>query len=740
MNNKFEIKKIIAMSLALITTASLFGCASQEAESVDGTIIAGSSAIDPEQATDISVSDDQLIQTTLTEAITSSITNESSVTTTETVSAANSAAVSDIDENSVTESYKAADSELTTLFSEETTDLTTESTTDSTMISSETDADTAASSSEISEEGIYDYFDEQIDSDDFGSEQKNAINMVNYLSVLNQEINDSKDNRIFLESVYSSLINNTYPNAIDDQTQAKISSILDTLENYRMISVKRERLEYIYEQNKAQAFRDSIPDPVALLSAVKSDNALKAAVSVLYLTVDASTKYSTASRSADMQYLQSGWELDDDEAKELHNSRKGLFEYMVSMVNNYNLSGDLALSEEYVNKFVEWKNNNNTVSRISWLESNQKTYKQFGPYWLELARSYYNNDQFENCLEAIDRYEAMNSRIFRRDYEYADTLPMVIIAAKEVLNEDDYIEAAQKYANDILTNSNETDWELRYFVAQVYVDLYTITRDTAYLKNAYDIVYDNVNILVKEQHDLNDKYLADVEENTVTIEKPSNNNGETKKAYERKKKEAKEYNNMLKKRRETELPPVSEPLYLNCDLLFALADEINISSTEKSKIDSILHENGDSIFLTKPLDDKFWFNNNNSEINIDEMTVDFDGGSVSIPASCVSDNSEISVKVSGANEEITLTDWKISEVKRKKNDDFSDFVAVYTNKGGKDYKYKAGQKVTITVTPIKKNSDDTLVDEHSDDTIEIVYNVVSKKILGFINHLDFERE
>ena len=88
------------------------------------------------------------------------------------------------------------------------------------------------------------------DTDTLDDTQRNSINMLNYITVLTQEISDSKESRLYLESVYSALINNTYPNAIDSRTQAQITSMLDTLEAYRMIAVKRDRIEYIYEQNR----------------------------------------------------------------------------------------------------------------------------------------------------------------------------------------------------------------------------------------------------------------------------------------------------------------------------------------------------------------------------------------------------------------------------------------------------------------------------------------------------------
>ena len=74
--------------------------------------------------------------------------------------------------------------------------------------------------------------------------------MLNYLAVLSQEINDSKNSRMFLEEAYASLLNNTNPEKVNELTQSHLSSMLDTIEKYRMISVKRDRLQYIYDQKK----------------------------------------------------------------------------------------------------------------------------------------------------------------------------------------------------------------------------------------------------------------------------------------------------------------------------------------------------------------------------------------------------------------------------------------------------------------------------------------------------------
>lgn len=106
--------------------------------------------------------------------------------------------------------------------------------------------------------------------------------MLNHLAVLTQEINASQNSRMYMEEAYSMLINNTFPNAVDSRTLSQLTGILDTLEKYRMIAVKREHLDYVYEQNRAQAIRSAVPSPLGLMSAVQSFSLSKLAASVVY--------------------------------------------------------------------------------------------------------------------------------------------------------------------------------------------------------------------------------------------------------------------------------------------------------------------------------------------------------------------------------------------------------------------------------------------------------------------------
>lgn len=553
-------------------------------------------------------------------------------------------------------------------------------------------------------------------------EQQNSINMLNYLTVLVQEIRESKNSRLYLESAYSELINNTEPSIVDELTLEEYEDILTVIEDYRMTAVQRERLQYIYEQNKATAIRSAIPNPLAVLNIAQSRNPLKAIASLAYAAVDAVSSYESYTQQLDLQYLQDGWALDDKESADLHASRTSMFTYMVRVSRD--LPTGITLNEEAVDDFVEWKNKENVTSRIRWLESNQSTYKFFGEYWLVLADSYYENENYEKCLEAITEYEALDNSIFRRDIRFAQTLPYAIVAAQETLDGDAYIELAAHFARLIEDNTDNGEWSLRYFAAQTYADLYAQTNDRAYLQSAYDLAYDNVNELVPKQHELNGTYLADVVEAKAGDD-----------ADKEEKETIKAYNKLLKETRKTELPPVYEPLRLNCELLLALADQLGVSQAQRADIDKILHPNGDRLFLNVPLDEQFRFSSDTA-FDVNETPAEFSDSrfsapKITIPALYVPDGASVTLTVSGGEETQVYSDWTLGEVDRNESEDPQGFIAVFSSNETEDADLEDGDLLTFTVTP----------PDGQDDVETLVIKFEVHKTSGFlgVSSLEFER-
>lgn len=564
---------------------------------------------------------------------------------------------------------------------------------------------------------VYSAFDS---ASELTREQRNSIGMLNYLTVLTQEINASKNSRLYLESAYASLLNNTYPSAVDGDTLFQLNDILDILEDYRMSNVKRERLDFLYEQNRAQAIRDMLPSPLALMSYVQSFDLKKLVPSITYMAVDSVTSYTTSAAQADLQQMQDGWSLDEEESATLHRMRSNAFTYMITMVNTYDLPGDLALNEQSVSDFVSWKHDANIVRRIQLLESNAETYRGFTGYWLLLADSYYNNGDYLKCLEAIAAYESLTSRIFRKDYELAKALPVAISAAIEGLDGTTYVSTVERYLGTMLANTNYDDWALRYFAAQTYLDLYNHTSDARYLQEAYDIVLNNVTNLVRAQDIMNSVYLDDVQEAPVP-------KGATKKQKE----EIGNYSKQLREERKTARAPIYEPLLLNCDLLFALARELDVPAAEMNKIDDILHENGEPIFLVAPLDDLYWFSKKNEAVAQEDISISFGKGVFTIPIPCVSDDATIRMTVDDGNGVTAIfEDWELTRVERKDKIDIDSFAATYASSTAKRHTYKAGATIRIEVQPKSGINAATMLFE---------YVVEETKTLGLIPGIAFSR-
>lgn len=553
--------------------------------------------------------------------------------------------------------------------------------------------------------------------------QRTSINMLNYLVVFTQEVNSSRNSRLFLEEAYSSLYNNTHPNAVDARTQVEINFLFDTIESYRMIAVKRDRLQYIYEQNQAQALREAVPSPLGLISAVQSFSLSKLVASVAYMAVDSVTSYQSSSSQAEIQYLQDGWALDDEQATALHNMRKGTFNYMVETVRDYDLPGELALTEEAVANFVEWKGYSNNLQKIQLLEANVATYQAFGPYWLTLAECYYTQaatdpSYYAKCLNAIAQYEALDLRIFRKDLDYAGAMPLAIVAAEYVLSDSEYIAAAEKYAAAIMANTGNEEWALRYFAAQTYIKLYGMTGETDYLNTAYDITLNNVSYLLTEQKALNAAYLADVQEAPV----PAG-------ATDAQKKEIEQYNKLLKEERKTALPPVYGPLLLNVDLLFALAEQLNVDAGTASYINGILHENGEPLFLARPLDMLFWMGQH-STLDASTIATTFNGTEFSLPAEYVTANTAITVTITQGDESTVIDDWQINKVERKDKADLASFTATYVSDAVKAVKYAPDAVIVISVLPSNAANMEPIVFE---------YRTVAAKTWVVFDTVSFQR-
>jgi hypothetical protein len=518
-----------------------------------------------------------------------------------------------------------------------------------------------------------------------------SIAMLNYLATESRVINGSKNNRLILEELYTKLINNTNPSIVDQTTQDYLQTMLDIIEGFRIITLQRERLEYIFENQQAQAITQALPNPLYLLGA-RDLNPLSLIATATAMTIDSVFKFQNATNSAEMDFLKGNWELDDKESAELHTLRSKAFGYMVDTARNNNLSMTDTLNERSIDNFVSYTFDENLQRRRQSLENNRALYAKYAPYWIVLAETYYDLGLYRECIDAVRQYESVYVPILRKDSDFARILPKVIVAISNIYGTNStYLNLTKVYLEKLVSNTTEAEWALRYFAAQTYISMAGVDNKRQNLTAAYDLLVGNVTHLSHEQESLLDKYIKPIDE---TIPR-----GTTKE----KEKQMKEVIKKLKNVRKKELPPMHEGLLTNYQVLIEIMKELNTPQQEKNRIKAIV----DKSFVYKIIRYKF-FSELNYSTTINATVSNYSFWFDNIPAvfllpQILKVDLKITLNNNGIEELFCLDEdigWKINSVSRGRSDSLENFSAnlelSYSNDTGK--KIQKEQNYFIYVT------------------------------------------
>mgnify|MGYP003370351477 FL=1 len=515
--------------------------------------------------------------------------------------------------------------------------------------------------------------------DSLSETQRNSLNVMNYLVVLVQRVNASKNNRLLLDDVYHGLYNNILPDVVDQETLGQINYLAETIEGFRMTDVKRQRLRMIYERAQADAARQAIPDPIALLSAASSGSLAQFAISVVYMAVDSASSYSAVIDDAEAELIEGNWELDDKDSELLHRSREGLFTYIVTMVEEYGIPGFMSMTEEAAEQFAEWEQRG-VSQRIRYFEKECNQYCALGAYWLLLAQAYYEDADYERCIKAIETYESFSTGIFRNDVNYAKALTLGISAA-ELSDQYDFAEYAKRWVPSILENCSDSDWALRFFAAQSYLSIAGATEDNSFVSLAYETALDNVNELIPTQRKLNEAYIAPIEKE----EGAENFFWSDEKA-----KDKYRYNKLLEEERKTALSPLHQPLISNLELVYAI-QQTYPEHADSATLVTLL---GEEPFLSKPLNERYC---SDDKAGLDFSGIEYDCNEIKIPASYLVSGSKLAATVSHDSYEAAGEDWQIDRVERGDESDPATYIAIYKSNYAESVEYVDGANVSLEI-------------------------------------------
>lgn len=396
-----------------------------------------------------------------------------------------------------------------------------------------------------------------------------SLNLVNEIIYISEQMISESNNVTYLDEAYSHLYNNLNLTLVDDETRSQVANMMSAIEKYRMIEIKRDRLNTIYDYQKSMNIAAAVPDPINLIGslAMITANPVGAIAGLVGTAASSATMYAAASAQMDLSMLDQQWELSDEARANLANININLFDYASKFANNKKdeVTTREILNENLVKDFVNAVNDTDLRRSINYLEGSKETYSFFPTYWLELAHKYYINEQFNECLESIKYYENHFDyrELYRYNYRYAQILVEGIDAlyktADDVL---EYKDVLLSRLEIIEGNTRTDDWLQNYFVATVYLSLIDTGLDNEVLyKKAIDVLNKNWNYLTKEQEKLNNEYCADLptEESMV-----KNSDGDAKK------KDIQKYHNELEKERKTDLPSFNPAFETNLRLLYSI--------------------------------------------------------------------------------------------------------------------------------------------------------------------------
>lgn len=421
------------------------------------------------------------------------------------------------------------------------------------------------------------------------NETKNdvSISMLHHLATETNLVIQSKgsNNRLYLDKIYDSIINNYDPSRINETTQRYVTQLLTQIENLRVIAIQRDRMEMIFDSKRAQALKSAVPSPLSVVGlSYMIRDPLKLMINLGAMAATSMINYSSSIENTNLEFLQQGWELDDSENAQIHALNMQIFNYTIDVTREGRLKKSDTLSQKAISDFVAYKLDQTIPRRLASLKGGSELYKTYPAYWLELANTYYEVEQYSACLDAISEYETLVSgdEIFRQDLAYGQTLTRGIVAASYVFEgSPEYEEVIRSFIEKTYENTSNDDWAQKQFCSIACLGLATdeSPNKQEYLDAAYQILISNAIVLSKKQENDLRIYIKEIPK----LSKP-----EEKNLTDNRKKEVKDTIKQLEKLRNNELPPMNAGYLLTINALFDLMDVRPFSDEEIKELNDIM--------------------------------------------------------------------------------------------------------------------------------------------------------
>ena len=273
------------------------------------------------------------------------------------------------------------------------------------------------------------------------------------------------------------------------ETKGKYISFNQSVASLELLDIQRERLNYLHDERKKSNLIALVPNALSVASIAITTgftNPIGAIISIAGAAVSSAANYLEASNQENLEFIQSKWELDDQEREVLLNLGTMHYEYKCNIALDLGLPIEMTLSTRDLEDFVDYCNIPAPQFRLIRLLSMDRRLEILPDYWMELALASYGLMDYAQTLEYISKFEEIYCPVIYHDADYAYLLMVKADCVNQVYGDNKYA-TLEEIGDRLLDNIETSDWEKRFFVLSLYMEIYRNTSDQEIAEKAYNL-------------------------------------------------------------------------------------------------------------------------------------------------------------------------------------------------------------------------------------------------------------
>ena len=314
------------------------------------------------------------------------------------------------------------------------------------------------------------------------------------------------DNRLVIEDLHFQDLVPT----MESFSQEYYANFNDTLTELQINNLERDRLQYIYDrEQQATLFSSLVPNALSIASvAYFSGFNLRSLIAIAGTALSSYSNYLTTKDQMELEYLQSNWNLDNEQKRMLDDLENSLYGYVCDIVVSLGMPRSEALSRDDLTSFIRACKEENPNRRYIDLKRMESRLSRLPDYWRELSKATYELEEYDEALDYIGEYETMYVPIFFHDSEYAEAM---MIKASCLIETRSFNESLahelEAIADKIQENISLEDWLSYFFCACLYQTIYDATSETQYAEAAFNCMYNVLSHMIEEYEQATADYL-----------------------------------------------------------------------------------------------------------------------------------------------------------------------------------------------------------------------------------------